>query len=168
MRRCLYIFLFTILVIGCKDDDSPDGSQEFDIANIIEQNKGRTTIKQGVAGTVYLKSGNCSPKPGGNNSCNFEFGERIVEVYKPFYEDSISLLTYPYFDTVYNDLAGVVFSTAETGFYEIYLEPGQYSIFIKDGDRLYSNYSDTSRIVGPVLIKEDSVSYVNLVLDFSF
>jgi hypothetical protein len=53
------------------------------------------------------------------------------------------------------------------GFYQIKVSPGKYSIFVWENNSYYATAADGLGGINPVVIKADSVSILNLTLNYA-
>lgn len=93
------------------------------------------SIDQGIAGHVWFWKGNFMPVSRGD-ICQVQ---RQVYVYELTTREEVEQIGYtPFFSSVHTELVTSVESDEE-GFFQVELEPGSYSLFVQEGEYLYSN-----------------------------
>jgi len=96
--------------------------------------------------------------------------QRIVYIYELTTMEEVDQIGYaPFFSNIYTNLITTAESDAE-GFFQVTLEPGTYSLFIKEGGNYYSNSYGGGREIFPVTVTEGEVTEVliNITTEATF
>jgi hypothetical protein len=117
--------------------------------------------KQGLAGTIYVQTGNHMPSPGRKLGPGKPLSATIF-IYRLTKRDQ-AVVTGTYFDQIQTQLAGKTKSDGN-GAYFIELPPGHYSVFADDGGHLYANNFDGMGNINPVEVKKDSISKLDITI----
>lgn len=118
----------------------------------------------GVFGVLSLVSGNCMPGPGVQTDCKLENISSTIRV-RPLTHYSEGD-TFVYYSFTEDPIAAT--SSLEDGSYDLNLEPGEYSIFVLDGDKEYCNSFDADGNACKLIIKEDMKSEYNVTIDHAY
>lgn len=152
---------------GCsKEDQKPITNRWINnTVQLLELNKDKPTITEGIAGTLTLIEGNCMPMIPRNSTCREYPVQRTIKIYPYTTMQEVNQIDFVYFTI---DAAPIltVESDAE-GFYQASLPPGTYSVFVQENGKLYANSFDGQRGINPVQVEEDSLSTLNLRLDYA-
>jgi hypothetical protein len=149
---------FVLLLLSCQQDD------EFNCSNNEpERNNSSVTINQGLWGDIWFWQGDFMPICA---SGTISPVERTVYVYELTTNDEAELnyASGGFFTSINTNLIGTTTSNSR-GFFEIELEPGTYSVFVKEGDNYYANRW-TSEGINPVTVTENEVS--ELLFDITY
>lgn len=177
MRNILFL---TLVLVGCMgpvacDKKSqgvpvPGGQWTNRIPELVAHNKAKTTITQGISGTLTFKTGNCMPgagiAPGGCvvGGCNEYPIRGKVSIYAYTLESNTVRDQEGYYTSISTPLIKTVHTDAE-GFYQLSLPPGTYSVFLWHDSRLYANGSDGQGGIQPVTVSAGTVSYIKTTID---
>lgn len=165
----LLLVVITIIFSACFNP-----SEGQSIPDIYENNKGKISIDQGVAGTVIYMEGNFQPivinAP--DDFSHYDLGNCFpVRKSVQLYELTRSS------DVKYSDTSSVFIDSIGTnlicrtrsdvnGFYQLSVpDTGKYSIFILYGEQHFVEYWGSGRIINPIEIKEDSVIIHNIEIN---
>jgi|GEM_PF-803855 len=135
-------------------------------------NQQKVTITEGIWGTLLQREGDCMPKESlvyNWNRCRTFPVQREILVYEYtlWFEDTeLSSFSPTFFETVFTKLIAKTTCDKE-GFFELALEPGKYSVFIRENGMLYADGGDGQGGVCPVVVEPDNVSEVALVLNYA-
>jgi len=154
MRRLLLYFSF-IALLGC-------GSPNPVFYSLTNSQK--VTITQGIWGTVFFWEGDFTP---GSVTGTIKPVQRTIYVYEPANRNDV-LKPHPY-GTFYSEiLTTKIDSTMSdgTGFFELNLKPGKYSIFIREDNLFYANGSDEKGIIFPAIVLNDSITEIQLDINY--
>lgn len=122
-----------------------------------------TTIQQGIYGTVTEISGNRMPSPDAPGSAPKGLLTKVF-VYETTSLNQVTRVgTSPIYTSVRTKLVSSVM-TDSTGFYEITLPVGHYSLFVQLGKGFYANLFDNNNIIAPFSVEEGKVTKANLVV----
>ena len=153
----MYLLSVVILVFGvhCKEEYRgieypPDTSDQI-------------TITQGVWGNVWFWEGNFMPcVPSGTITPVV----REIYVHSLTSLDSVSQIGYsPFYSEIYTQLIAITESNS-TGFFEIALPPGRYSLFVREDSLFYANSFDGEGNILPATVVEDSVTKTQINIDY--
>lgn len=96
--------------------------------------------------------------------------KRTVYIYELTTFEDVDQIDYsPLFSNIYTDLITTVESDEE-GFFQVSLQPGTYSLFIKEGDNFYANGYGSNGEIFPVTVTTGEVSdvVINITTGASF
>jgi hypothetical protein len=119
---------------------------------------------QGIKGQVIWEEGNMMPRideemPKGKGV------KRGIYVYE-LTDQSQAKLVEGYF---YRDIQTKLVKVAETdedGYFNIPLDPGQYSVFVKEEQGLFANFLDGEGHIQPVTVKKGEFTELNLKVNY--
>lgn len=127
-----------------------------------------TNITQGIKGQVIWLEGNLMPgirEEGDTTTLPTGEGvQRTVYIYEltkreeAIYEDG-------FFTKIQQDLVKEVQTNAQ-GYFSVPLDTGQYSIFVEEEKGLYANLFDGDGNIQPVRVHPDSVSQIEIKVDY--
>jgi len=120
------------------------------IEALLKHNENKITISEGLWGTIILREGNCMPTGGSWNSCRYFPVQREIMVY----EYTFTKL-------------GATTTCDEEGFFEFQLEPGKYSVFVKENGQLYPNVFDGTGGISPATVESSKVSKVYITINYA-
>lgn len=142
-----------------------DTLKKCDINKIRIKNSKKTTIQQGVWGTVSFMEGDFMPTFNKDNPKNSHCPvERTVRVYELTYKKNAIDIDRSYKQYKSTKLLKEI-KTDYEGFFQIDLPPGKYSIFIIENGKLYNNSIElkngdiNKEILGPMEIKKGIQEY---------
>lgn len=130
------------------------------------RNTAKVSIEQGIWGDIWFWKGNFMPV-GRGDICQVQ---RRVYIFEPTTRENVEQVGYsPFFTNVHTNLITTVDSDV-SGFFQVELDPGTYSLFIKEGDNYYSNSYGPGGEIFPVTVTEGEVSEVliNITTEASF
>ncbi len=118
-------------------------------------NAEKVSIDQGVWGNVWFWSGNFMP-PGRGEICQVE---RTLYFYEPATRDDVEGIetSASFYSEINTNLVATVESDAD-GFFQIEIEPGNYSVFVKENGNYYANRSGGDGQISPVELEEGTVT----------
>jgi hypothetical protein len=155
MKKVLFLLVVVPAALSCSKDK-----------DITQANTGLVTISQGVYGTLLFREGNCMPviDP---NACKEYFVKRKIFIYEAATEsDAVPATSY---STFYTSAGTPLVATAESnssGFFEVSLTPGKYSIFIKEDGKLWAKGIDDQEHIMPVTVTQGTAVQRNIVIDY--
>ncbi len=158
MNKLFSLFLI-LLTLACSKDSEPESNcyTETDPPG----NSHKITIKQGVWGDVWFWSGDFMPV-GRGEICQVK---RKVFVYElTTFSDVEQIEDISFFSAINTKLVTIVESDND-GFFQIELETGNYSLFVKEDGKFYSNLFDSNSIF-PVNIELNQVSEVRFNITY--
>lgn len=119
------------------------------------------TVKQGLAGNVYVKSGNHIPSPG-RKPDEGKPVSRTIFIYELTQREQATD-NGGHFTNIKTKLIAKGQSN-NAGHYVIALAPGRYSVFVEDNNQLYANSFDGKGNINPVEVKKDSISKLDVII----
>lgn len=147
MNRLTHLLIISLFLFVSCDTESEVESVRYTDSD-PPRNSQSVTIKQGVWGDVWFWSGNFMP-PGRGEICQVI---RKVLVYELTTKEEVDKVGYtPFYTAIHTKLIASVNSDV-TGFFELKLEPGTYSLFVEEDDNYYSNLYNSQGIF-PVVIE---------------
>lgn len=162
------LFLTIVLILPACDKDNGKECPMLPApwTNMIDElmvhNRQKITIQQGLAGTLTYKTGNCMPGLRENDcetgSCRETPLKDSLYVYSYTLDNQAARDNEGYYTSVSTTLAARIAPDYE-GFFQASLAPGTYSVFIRDGNRLYANSSDGFGGINPVTVTAGNVTY---------
>lgn len=168
MKQTLLVLLVltaTLVLPSCdKKDKCPAASAPWTnrIDDLMVHNRQKITIHQGLAGTLTGKTGNCMPGLAENDcetgGCREFPLKDSLYVYSYTISNQATRDNEGYYTSVSTVLVARIAADNE-GFFQVSLAPGTYSLFIRDGYRLYANSSDGSGGINPVTVTAGNVTY---------
>lgn len=163
------LFFITLLITSCeKDQDNVSDKNDTDIEALYKENRKKISVKQGVAGTLIMKEGNCMPWVGpyeGDNPCRAYPVLRTLRIYEPTSPEDVEGHG-PSFEEVHTKLVAEA-NSDEDGFFQVELDTGRYSLFIIEKGKYYRNMWKDN-LIGPVTVEIDSVTIENPVIDYAY
>ena len=166
--KCGVILLIMAGLFSCEMQSSFDEQWMNKSEELFEHNKNKVSISQGIWGTLVKTEGDCMPSIGINNSCR-QFpvkGEILVYEYTNFKETKQSLESSIFFVIVNKKLIATTMADKE-GFFQLKLNPGQYSIFVRENQMLYANGGDGQGGIMPVTVEMLRVSKINIDMNYN-
>jgi hypothetical protein len=144
------ISMLLFLEIGCSDHGTEQG--------IPTEDPFRITIRQGVAGRVWLWEGDFMPPARGTISPVV----REIDVYTPTRIDSAVLSDRGgFYSSLLTTLVARTTSN-DSGFFQVALQTGRYSLFVKEDSLLYAGYADGQGYFQLADVLQDSVTSVRI------
>lgn len=126
------------------------------------------TLRQGIQGKVLWLEGNLMPTiVEDSQKIEADQGtpvERTVCIYQLTHQNQATL-TEGFYTDINSKLIKKV-ATGEDGQFQVYLEPGRYSVFVEEPQGLYANLFDGQGYIQPVTVIKDSVSQITLKVDY--
>ncbi|MEW6686966.1 MAG: hypothetical protein AB1393_12310 [Candidatus Edwardsbacteria bacterium] len=125
--------------------------------------RSQVTIVQGVWGNVWFWKGNFMP---GSATGTITPVVRQVFVYKPVHIDSVVTVGYsPFYLAIHGTLVATTTSN-NTGFFQMVLDTGKYSLFVKEDTLYYANLFDGEGYILPAKVARDSVTKVQIDITY--
>ncbi|RJP81851.1 MAG: carboxypeptidase regulatory-like domain-containing protein [Desulfobacteraceae bacterium] len=170
----IFICLFSFFLSACSDseDISPGGeagdrSPESEIQANLPKNDEKITISQGVWGNVWFWEGNHMPTLDENPvSGTITPVEREIYIHEATtIHDVSSAQDYSFYSEIHTPLMATTVSDAD-GFFQASLQPGSYSVFVKENNLFYAaSFSGTGEI-NPVTVRQDTVQKVQVDITY--
>jgi len=174
-RRCLILELTLLSLTAIAFAGCGNGSTDSTNPNVtpsLPSNEDKVTISQGAWGNVWFWDGNFMPVaiPGIESS-----GGQITPVIREIHvhrpttwtemTNPTSNISGPFFLNIPSELIAIA-SSDETGFYQIDLPPGLYSVFVKEGTAFYANLFDSQGRINPVEVLPGTVTKLQLDITY--
>ena len=122
----------------------------------------KVTIRQGVAGRVWFLQGDYFS--GGPITATPV--KRPILVYTPTKWDSVVRVGYSaFYSRILSTFVGETISN-DSGFFQLSLPVGHYSIFVQEDTLFYSNSFDGEGYIQPVAVSTDSVTSTNVNITY--
>lgn len=152
--RVVLTVVAIVLITGCNDLGSgyripPDTSNQV-------------TIDQGIWGNVWFWEGNFMP---GSATGTITPVEREILVYEATRYDSVVLTGGGFYRAILTRFVARTRSN-KTGFYEVSLPPGKYSLFVVEDTLYYANPSDGAGHIQPGTVVASQVTKVQIDIDY--
>jgi hypothetical protein len=129
-------------------------------------NESKISITEGIWGTLVKTEGNCMPVVDyENGSCKQYPVKREIVIYE-YTKMAETRHEFTVFFEVYTKLVAAT-TCDEEGFFELALEPGKYSVFVREGEYLYANSFDGQGGIVPVTVESSKVVEKILNLDYA-
>ncbi len=155
-KRINYLILFILLFIsGCKKSSTP----------AISSSKKFIQLNQGIKGKVLFKEGKFYPNGEIDGNGKVYGVPREILIYERTNIKEVDLAEYDFVKSVNTNIIARDFSN-DKGEFKIFLEPGSYSVFIKENERLYSKLLYDERTFFPIEVKNDLFTEVIIEVDY--
>ena len=148
MKLRIYIILISISLSGCS----------FPIRN------GVFSIEQGITGQVLWKEGNHMPSPGGRFTAITKPVEKEIVVYEMTNKSQAKAFG-PFFSDIKTALIAKVKST-KTGFFQVELPVGTYSVFSVEPGGLFANSFDGKGNIQLVEVTKGAKIHIDFAIDY--
>ena len=146
----IIFLLFTLIGFACSDFTSNNSYRPPD-------NLYKVSIAQGVWGNVWFWEGDFMPSTDDFSNGRITAVEREIYVHKAT-ADSMVVPQYGTFHTEINSNLIAVIHSDEDGFFQITLQPGKYSFFVKEGSKFYANSSDSEGYILSAKVEDNKVT----------
>lgn len=118
--------------------------------------------KQGITGKVFLEHAGELPSP--DHPATPQSGvKRVVVIYEITTTDQAKQTGTFFSDISTRRVAEV--PTRADGSFKVKLPPGDYSIFIQEGDALYANLFDNRNRINPVTVKPKQYAWLPITIE---
>ena len=159
MKNKILILVSFLLLFACEKDNY---DWTNNITKLYQHNEKKISITEGIWGTLTQREGNWMPGANGNPR---EFpAQREIAVYE--YTTINEIIGEPTSCEVLTKLIATTTCDKE-GFYELNVDPGQYSVFVNEQGKLYTNILDGYGGLNPVVVESSNISEMNLVIDYA-
>ena len=153
-KRIYLLFLFVFVFEGC-EVSSPGNENQ-----LPPDNHDKVTIQQGVWGNVWFWEGDFMPSTDNSSKGKITAVERDIYVYEPTSLNMVKNSNQEegtFYSEVNSKLISVIRSDAN-GFFQISLEPGKYSFFIKENSLFYANGGDGEGYIQSGIVTKGEVT----------
>jgi len=167
MKILLFLFLFGC--IACKSDKvvsekSLDQGVENKADPLIEDQCNRP-IRSGIEGMVTFLEGDAMPGPDGPMAKPHAV-QREIWICQPLKRLDVPSQEGVFFQIDQNRVVVSKLSTKE-GCYRISLDPGIYSVLIKEGDKgWFANLFDQNDLIQPIIIESGRIAKMDLLINY--
>ncbi len=149
---CMLTFL-----ASCSDLTGPD---------LTEEQNNDVTITQGIWGRVRFWEGDFMPSIGGRSSGTITPIEREVWIFQATRFDSVvGAGDGRFFKQILTEFVARVRSNT-SGFYQVSLPPGKYSVFVVEGSLYYANGTDSAGHLVPGVVMAGAVTEVPVEITY--
>lgn len=121
-------------------------------------------VSQGVTGQVFWYEGDLMPGIDKEPAVGKPI-HREIHVYKATKIEQTEVLDGRFYSNIKTELVQKT-STDEDGKFIIALEPGTYSVFVKEPQGLFANQFDQSGIINPVTIRQNELVSLLIKVDY--
>jgi hypothetical protein len=156
-----FTFFLIIFLLSCYKEPEPESICYS--ASYPPRNNEKVTINQGLWGDVWFWKGDFMP---------FNFGT-ICQVHRKIYIYELTMMTNvvrskpysPFYSKINTNLVTTIESDT-SGFFQVELEPGSYSLFVFEDTCFYSNLFDGNGAIFPVKIESGKVTEVRFDITY--
>lgn len=158
-------FLFLLLLVSCSvegDLKSPAKDGICFTESNPPESSDKVTIEQGLWGDVWFWKGDFMPVNRGE-ICRVE---RRIYIYELTNFEQVEKVGYtPFYTRIFTNL--VTTTSSDTyGFFQVELDPGVYSIFIKEGEEYYANLFTGDGNIFEVSIEEGKTTGIQFDITY--
>lgn len=146
-HNLFFLFLILLTILACSSVKKTNSS----------------VMPQGFTGRITEVAGNQMPMKGGPPVVPKGIATTVL-IYEPTHISQVSRMgTSATYTAISTKLVASV-DTDSTGNFTIALPVGDYSVFIKQGDRFYANLFDTNNNIALFSVEEGKLTQVNLTV----
>ena len=162
MQSRLYSLLILSLLILTGCEGAPLSDSECTEQPDPNANLEKVTINEGMWGNVWFYKGDFMP---GCPTGDITSVARKIYVYETTSTDQAKPKgTGPFYTDIETELITTT-TSSDSGFFELQLAPGTYSLFVKEDDAFYAN-GIKDGMINPVTVTSDSVTKVQLDITY--
>ena len=162
--RVLIFFFCGIAFLACNKDTNHVSVGWNNESELREHNAKKVSISTGGFGTLIQREGNCMPIVD-SNECRWFPISNTIQIYSYTTLDNV-FGDGPFFTAVNTKLLEEIKPDNE-GFFQFKLDTGKYSVFIVENGAFYANSYNGQRGINPIEIVQDSVTNIDMVLDYA-
>lgn len=161
----LFLFFF-VIASGCSDSINDNER------NKLPDNEYKVTINQGVWGNVWLWEGDFMPPTDNSSGGKVTAVQREIFVYEATNDSLLESSTNPkyfwgtFFTKINSELIATIQSDKD-GFFQIKLNPGKYSFFVKVDTFFYSHGWDGEGDIMPATVSTNNVTKRQIDLTYN-
>ena len=155
----LLVLIFIYLFVSCNESPTEN---EF---KYPPDNQNKVTISQGVWGNVWFWEGDFMPIIDPNRA-KITPVVREIFIYEATSDSMVEPPNGGTFHTKINSQLISIIQSDASGFFQISLEPGKYSFFVKEDSLFYANLWDGEGHIQPATVTENSVT--NRQIDITY
>ncbi|TVR42713.1 MAG: carboxypeptidase regulatory-like domain-containing protein [Bacteroidia bacterium] len=181
------LFLIILMILAsmksCDEEKGHDAENGYHAENgmdadrwvnnvpaLLTYNESKITISEGLAGTVIFIEGNCMPmiSPEGKpvDACKRYPVRRMVHIHKYTHRSQAEQAGSGFYTRIHTERVSSV-ETDATGFFQVSLPPGNYSLFVEEEESLYANLWDGHGGIHPVNIQKGEVLVTRLEISYA-
>jgi hypothetical protein len=134
-------------------------------AELPARNGAKLSISQGIWGDVWFWAGNFQPICISGTVTPVS-REVLVHALTPYDSVVVADLGPTFYSEVHTPLIATAWSDS-SGFFQVELAPGTYSIFVREDSLYYANGFDGQSNVWPVVVAADSVSGIRFDINYA-
>jgi hypothetical protein len=150
--RALALVAAALLFCACSPEDNP-----------VEP------TGQGLFGVVEFWEGDFMPTyPGGEQGGTVTPVKRSIYIYEPTHFDDVTVsdpTEMVFFEDIRTRLVKIAHSDAD-GRFATTLPAGEYSVFVKEGDRFYINLSGGDGVLGPAEVVDGEFTFLKIAISY--
>ena len=163
----ILLSLVALFTVSCeKNEHQETNIWTNETEKLCIHNESKINITEGIWGTLVKTEGNCMPVVDyENGTCKQYPVKREIVIYEYTKMNETKHEVTKFFE-VYTKLVATT-TCDEEGFFELVLEPGKYSVFVREGGYLYANLFDGQGGIVPVTVEPSKVSEIFLNLDYA-
>ncbi len=132
------IFFLISVLVGFACSDLGSNNSNFR----PRDNFYKVTIEQGVWGNVWFWEGDFMPTTDNSSNGRITAVEREIYVHEATVDSMLVPQNGVFYTEINSKLIATIYSD-EDGFFQITLEPGKYSFFVKENSKFYANSWDS-------------------------
>lgn len=166
MKYTLQFLTVAFLLISCHKDNNKI-QPGCDIQQVYADNAKKVTIPAGIWGTVSDMEGNCMPtvQPSTNTCINCPV-KRTVKIYQyTLRANALPSGNSPIFFESFNSPLIAQVDADESGFFQVNIPPGHYSMAVVENGKLYANNSDGQGGLNPFTFTS-GIQNINIVMTY--
>ena len=153
-----------VVLTRIKDNQPVDWTNKTEELRI--HNASKISIKEGIWGTLVKTEGDCMPAIDWENTTCKQFPvKREILIYE-YTKINETRHEFTKFLEVYTKLVATA-TCDEEGFFELALESGKYSVFVREGGYLYANSFDGQGGISSITVESSKVSEEFLNLNYA-
>jgi hypothetical protein len=138
-------------------------SQPIQTARKTNQQQNQQTMNQGIKGKVIFRQGDFMPSPDAPPQGSGRGVKRELYIHELTNMGQVQGEP-PFYQQIQTKLVKKIVSD-ESGNFTVELQPGKYSLFVKEKDGYYANLFDGQSNIYPVEVKNKQVTEVEFIID---
>lgn len=157
----IFLLSFSLFILSCDNIFKPEKTYPPD-------NHEKVSITQGVWGNVWFWEGNFMPTTDNSSDGTITPVERKIYIYEATRLDSV-IINADFGAVFYDSIATKQIAQVESdksGFYQIELPPGKYSVFVKEDSLFYGSEGDSEGYLMLAQVYTNSVTKRQIDIDY--
>lgn len=155
-----FAFLLLLFVFSCEHTDEPADKK----LQYPPDNQQKVSITQGVWGNVWFWEGDFMPIIDPDNA-KITPVVREIYVHEATTETMVERSPFGFYTKINSKLMTVIQSDKD-GFFQVALDPGKYSFFVKEDTAFYANLFDGQGCICPATVTADSVTKIQIDITY--